>query len=138
MTSHAHVADVASSRPVVEAFVRSAAGRPVSQVPTRSGMRTIVAAAASEVFGLGRELVERVDRQELQPRPRVEAVRRHERVDALDAARRPLVAVVERLGDELTAGIEQPVVHAPCVDADAGQVVGRRRGTARVLPGPRA
>ena len=51
MTSHAQVADVASSRPVVEAFVRSAAGRPVSQVPTRSGMRTIVAASAIEVSG---------------------------------------------------------------------------------------
>ena len=51
-------------------------------------------------------------------------------MDALDAARGPLVAVVERLSDELTAGIEQPVIHAPRVDADAGQVVGRRRGTA--------
>ena len=138
MMSHAHVADVASSRPVVEAFVRSAAGRPVSQVPTRSGMRTIVAASAIEVFGLGRELVERVERQELQARPRVQAVRRHDRVDALDAARGPLVAVVERLGDELAAGIEQPVIDAPCVDADAGQARRPRTRHGAVLRGSRA
>ena len=84
-------------------------------------------------FGLGRELVERVEGQELQARPRVETVRRHDRVDALDAAGGSLVTVVERLGDELTAGIEQPVIDAPCVDADAGQVVGSGRGMAQSL-----
>ena len=57
-------------------------------------------------FGLGRELVERVEGQKLQARPCVETVKRHDRVDALDAAGSSLVTVVERLGDELTAGIE--------------------------------
>ena len=111
----------------VRAFRRGPAGQPrADEIGDEDHRRR----GRERGFGLGRELVERVERQELQPRPRVEAVRRHERVDALDATRRPLVAVVERFGDELTAGIEQAVIHAPRVDADAGQVVGRRRGTA--------
>ena len=78
MTSQAQVADVASSRPVVEAFVRSAGGPPGQPGADEIGDEDHRGCIRDRGFGLRRELVERVERQELQARARVETVRRHD------------------------------------------------------------
>ena len=62
---------------VVEALVTSAPTAPVSQYASRSGISSMVAAAES--MGVGGELVDRVERQVLDPGDRVELGRGHRR-----------------------------------------------------------
>ncbi len=63
------------------------------------------------------ELVERVEREELQAVAGVELLERDQGVDLVHAAGGAVVAVVERLGEQLT-GTQEAVVDRPRVDAD--------------------
>jgi hypothetical protein len=76
---------------------------------------------------IDRQLVERVERQELQAVGGVQFRRRNHLADRLDALRGALVPVVERRADD-TVTAQQGVVDGPGVDADADQVrLGRHR-----------
>ena len=105
-SSRSHSPVRTSTRPVVEALVRSATRAPVRRNATRSGMSSATSASDSRCFdGV---LVERVERQELQAVAAVELLERHRRVHRLDAARGALVAVVERLGEQLARRATRP------------------------------
>ena len=82
-----------------------------------------------EVRRLGGELVQRVEREELQPVAGVELGVRHPLVHAVDAALGAGVAVVERVAEQAPVP-EQAVVDRPRVHADAADRRARR-GTPR-------
>ena len=67
------------------------------------------------------QLIERVEREELDPRDVVDARPRHAREDVLHDAVGPRVPVVVGIGQEVPVLPDQPVVAAPGVDADAFQ-----------------
>ena len=77
---------------------------------------------------VGAQLVERVERQELGARARVQPIRRHGGLELGGQAVRPAVAVVERQPDEGAGRVQQAVVDAPRVDGDAGEVARRGAG----------
>ena len=74
------------------------------------------------------ELVDRVDRQLLHPGGRVQLLGWDLGEHLRDHALGPRVPVVHRVAEQRAAAVEQAVVHAPGVDAHAGQVEGPRRG----------
>ncbi len=79
-------------------------------------------------FGLRGELVDRVERQELQPRGGVEAGRVEFLVDPGDGGTAAVIAVAEGRRDEFAGGVDQAVVHGPGVDPDAGDALTAGRG----------
>ncbi len=91
------------------------AGQPV---PDEVGDEQRGVCELEDVAGLGGELVERVERQELQPVALEELGMRHPVVNGPDAEGRAGVAVVERVAEKASAA-QQPVVDGPGVDADA-------------------
>ena len=118
MSSRSHSPVAASSRPVVDAFVRSATDRPVSQYPIRSGTSSR-SVGLEPTQSVGGELVERVERQELQAVAAVELVERRRSsvhaVDARGASARRGSGTARRAA----AVAQQAVVDRPRVDADA-------------------
>ena len=68
------------------------------------------------------ELVDRVDRHELEAGARVEVCLRDPRVDPVHRRHVSRVAVMDRVADQDTCLVEHADVHAPRVDADAPQV----------------
>ena len=92
-----------SSSWVVEASVRSPARRPVRSQPKRSGIISSVSATSSsgEFARLQRqELIDRVERQELQAGDLVDPLARDEPERGLDHAVGPGVAVVDRVAQQ--------------------------------------
>jgi hypothetical protein len=85
----------------------------------QEGVREVEASA--RIVLLGGELVQRVEGQELQAVPAIELVERCDGVHRLDARRRALVAIVERLAEH-AVGTEEGVVDSPRVHADGGDV----------------
>ena len=79
-------------------------------------------------FRLRGELVDRVERQELQPGGGVEPGRIEFLVDPGDGGTGPVIAVAERRRDQVAGGVDQPVVHGPGVDPDAGDALAAGRG----------
>ena len=77
------------------------------------------------------ELVEGVDRQDLEAGPRVEGGRGNARVDPLDRRQVAGIAVVDGVAHETPRGIEEADVDAPGVDANAAQVGGRACGLSK-------
>ena len=71
------------------------------------------------------QLVDGVERQELEAGPRVELGARHDLVDWFHGRRRPVVAVVIRLPEQPPLLVQQPVVDAPRIDPDADRTVAR-------------
>ena len=118
MSSSSQVPSSTRSRPVVEALVCSARASPVSQYADEVGDQQRGVGELEDVAGLGGELVERVERQELQPVALEELGMRHPVVHGLHAEGRAGVAVVERVAEKAPAA-QQPVVDGPGVDADA-------------------
>ena len=102
---------------------------PVSQKPIRSGMsRTSVTRSSRPSLAVVDELEDRVERQVLHAGPGVDAAERgRSRSTARMAAVGPGVAIVVRTPDEGSLRVQQAVVHAPRVDADAGRRVGPAR-----------
>src|ERR1035437_4076326 len=66
-----------------------------------------------------RQLVDRVDRQELGAADRVQEISRGGGIDPLDPQSRSAVAIVVWVAEEPTRGIDETVVHTPSVDPDA-------------------
>ena len=72
-----------------------------------------------------RELVDRVERQELETGPGIELDRRHEGMNGGHSTLRPLIAVVVRVAEERAPLVEQAVVDRPRVEPDADQAARR-------------
>ncbi len=122
-TSRAHVAPRASRRPVVDAFVLSLASTPVSHRLKRSGTSAIRSAAASaaeprSAISWKTVLIGIV----WMPVTAYSSLARDERVRRLDHPVRARVAVVEREPEHAVVPVEQRVVDAPRVHADAAQL----------------
>ena len=103
-----------------------AAGEPVAQQ-----VRGQQAAARVLQVGLGRQLVDGVDRDDLQAVDGVEPGRVDLLVDLLDRRLAARVAVGVRVAAQRPVRVEQPVVDAPRVDREPGQL-----GLAPGLPQP--
>ncbi len=69
----------------------------------------------------GRQLEDRVERQVLQSGHPVQLLGRHRRVHGRHRGLVPGVAVVHRVAQQCTVGVQQAVVHRPAVDAHAVQ-----------------
>ena len=103
------------------AAVASLASSPLSQKASRSGTSASAPRASSAARALvGEQLEDGVDRHRLDAgRPRRARSRGTRSKRARDHARRARVAVVERQAEHAAAVVEQAVVDAPGVDADA-------------------
>ena len=120
ISPRAHVPARASSRPVVDALVTSLASSPLSQYDEQVGHeRDPLGGRAPRL--VGEQLEDRVDRHRLDAGDRVELARGHARVRARDHPLGARVAVVERQPEHAAVAVEQRVVDAPGVDADAAQ-----------------
>ena len=102
------------------------AGEPVGQQvrDQQQGLRAV------QLPGPGRrgELIDRVERQLLDPGHRVQLGRADPRGYLAGDPVGPAVAVVHRVAQQRAVRAEQAVVHGPRVDADAGQVRAPGRG----------
>ena len=103
----------------------SLASSPLSQRASRSGTSAIALRPrrAPRAPSLGQQLEDGVDRHRLDAGDRVASLARDPRVRALDHPVGARVAVVEREPEHAAALVEQRVVDAPGVDADAGAAV---------------
>ena len=105
-TRVAHSPATASNSPVVEALVASVRRWPVSRNAIRSGISSACSPSRS---GLGGELVERVELQELQPGGGVEPCRVQFSVHAGDGGAAAFVAVAVRLRERVSpAALTRP------------------------------
>ena len=113
----------ASSRPVVEAFVRSLASSPHSHSASRSGISAIRCAASSAAEPSSASSWKTVLIGIVwMPVGGVEPLGRHALEGALDHPVGAVVAVVEGEAEDAVLAVEQRVVDAPGVDADAREL----------------
>ena len=118
-----------SSNWVVEASVRSPARRPVKSQPKRSGIISSVSAdSRSGDFDLrqGQELIERVERQELQAGDLVDPLARDALERRVEHAVGPRVAIMHRVAQQGIAPSDQAEIDAPGIDADAVELAAGR------------
>ena len=115
-------APLRASRHCVEvAFVHSPTRARRASRCSRSGIISSVSAPCEHRIVLGGhcgELVERVDREDLDPGALVQLARRHPLEHRPERSGAPVVAVVDRVADEPAAPVEEPEVDGPRVDAD--------------------
>ena len=125
--SIAQLRPVASSSPVVDAFVASLASSPHQpQVDQVGHQRDRLARRRGSAPALGHQLKDGVDRHRLDACPAVQLFPRHELVGARhDLVGHALVAVVERQPEHPVVAVEERVVDPPRVDADAVEAAGR-------------
>ena len=81
----------------------------------------------------GLQLVQGVERHDLEAVARIEGGRVDPRMDPLHRWQVARIAMVDRIADKALGGVEEPDVDTPCVDADAAQVRRRAGG----VPEPR-
>ena len=100
--------------------------------PVREQVGNHQQAACHGQPALGRQLVDRVERQELQPGGGVQLLRA-KAFEVLLRVRGPLVPVVHRVPEQRAVRVEQPVVDGPGVDADAVDRPGFREPVQHLL-----
>ena len=109
----------ASTSPVVDAFVASVRSSPGEPERQQVGEQHDVGGTFETAAALvGHELVQGVERQELLAVDRIEVGGVDDPMDVFDDRARAVVAIGDRLVDELSVAVEQGVVDAPGVDAD--------------------
>ena len=122
-TASFHCPARTSSSPVVEALVCSATAPRSASSRAGPGSSSIVGRRpAAGVRSVDRQLIEGVERLELQPgRARRALAGATSACTAFHAPRGAVVPVVERVAEQRAGRVDQPVVHRPGVDPDAGQ-----------------
>ncbi len=112
--------------PGARAHVEQTRGRGVGHLGARLAGQPVADQVGDEqhrgglVEPVGQQLVDRVERQHLQPRHVVQLLRPDRAGHPLGDAPRAVVAVVHRVSQQRARLVEQPVVHRPRVDADGG------------------
>ncbi len=129
----------ASTICVVVAFVYSATGRPRQEEVQQIGDEQQPVGAWIHAGMLVRyELIERVERQALDPGSGRDLLARDHGKHAFHHARGPRVPIADRVFHELARAIDEAVVHGPTVDADACDGASECAGTRATCAKPRA